>query len=112
MDEANRLIDEPLRKAISVAKGNIEKFHEAQKVSGKIIETTPGVRCWQKSIPIEKVGLYIPGGTAPLFSTVLMLGIPARIAGCNDIILCTPPGKDGKVHPTRIHAAGVIGLKD
>jgi histidinol dehydrogenase len=109
--EASGKIDEKLKQAIALAKGNIEKFHSQQKISGSIIETTPGVKCWQKSIAIEKVGLYIPGGTAPLFSTVLMLGIPAIIAGCKEIVLCSPPGKDGKIAASIIYTANYIGIK-
>jgi histidinol dehydrogenase len=111
IEEASKKIDEKLKKAIALAKGNIEKFHALQKVSGKAIETTPGVKCWQKSIAIEKVGLYIPGGTAPLFSTVLMLGVPAILAGCNEIVLCSPPGKDGQIAPSILYTANYIGIK-
>jgi histidinol dehydrogenase len=111
IDEARDLIDIKLKKAILLAKSNIEKFHSAQKLAIKQIETTPGVNCWQKSVAIEKVGLYIPGGTAPLFSTVLMLGIPAIIAGCREIVLCSPPGKDGKIHPSILYTASLIGIK-
>lgn len=110
LNEANNLIAPNLKKAIQTAKDNIEKFHSSQVSVRKMIETTPGVFCWQKSIPIEKVGLYIPGGSAPLFSTVLMLGIPARLAGCKEIILCTPPNKEGKVHPAILYTANLIGL--
>jgi len=109
--EANNAIDDSLKKSIALAKGNIEKFHSIQKVSEKVIETTPGVKCWQKSIPIEKVGLYIPGGTAPLFSTVLMLGIPAILAGCKEIVLCSPAGKDGKIHSSILYTANYVGVK-
>lgn len=111
IEEAKEAIDDKLKKAISLAKGNIEKFHALQKISTKPIETTPGVKCWQKSIPIEKVGLYIPGGTAPLFSTVLMLGVPAIIAGCKEIVLCSPSGKNGKIHPSILYTANFIGIK-
>lgn len=111
IEEARAQIETDLRKAILLAKGNIEKFHSAQRITGKIIETTPGVQCWQKSIAIEKVGLYIPGGTAPLFSTVLMLGIPAILAGCNEIVLCSPAGNDGKISPAIIYTADLIGIK-
>lgn len=111
IDEARTYIEPALRKAILLAKGNIEKFHAAQKNNGKIIETTPGVQCWQKSVAIEKVGLYIPGGSAPLFSTVLMLGIPAVLAGCSEIVLCSPPGKDGKISPAILYSADLIGIK-
>lgn len=109
-NEAEKFVESDLIKAILVAKENIEKFHSAQTVVRKVIETTPGVLCWQKSVPIEKVGLYIPGGTAPLFSTVLMLGIPARLAGCSDIILCTPPNHQGKVHPAILYTAKLTGV--
>jgi histidinol dehydrogenase len=99
-----------LKEAIQLAAKNIRCFHEAQ-VNGPVsIETMPGVRCWRKSVGIDKVGLYIPGGSAPLFSTVLMLGIPAVIAGCKEIILCTPPSKDGSVHPAILYAASVVGI--
>lgn len=97
--EAENLVSEDLKAAIRLAKQNIETFHAAQRFEGKKVQTQPGVTCWQKAVAIEKVGLYIPGGTAPLFSTVLMLAVPARIAGCKEIVLCTPPGRDGKVHP-------------
>lgn len=110
MAEAERLVSEELKFAILLAKQNIETFHCAQRFEGCKIETQPGVRCWQKAMPIEKVGLYIPGGTAPLFSTVLMLAIPAKIAGCREIVLCTPPGKGGKVHPAVLYAAQVAGV--
>lgn len=110
-DEAENLIDEELKAAIRLAAGNISAFHAAQRFVGKKVETRPGVTCWQKAVPIEKVGLYIPGGTAPLFSTVLMLAVPACIAGCREIVLCTPPGKDGKVHPAVLFAARVAGVQ-
>lgn len=103
--EAEASVGEELKKAIRLAKRNIETFHAAQRFESKRVETQPGVTCWQKAVAIEKVGLYIPGGTAPLFSTVLMLAVPARIAGCKEIVLCTPPGKDGKVHPAVLFAA-------
>ncbi|MBQ2169026.1 MAG: histidinol dehydrogenase, partial [Prevotella sp.] len=89
---------------------NIARFHESQKFEGEKVETCPGVNCWQKSVPIEKVGLYIPGGTAPLFSTVLMLATPAKIAGCKEIVLCTPPNREGKVHPAILMAAQIAGV--
>ena len=98
IEEAESLVDNALKEAIRRAKANIEAFHAAQKFEGKRVTTTPGVVCWQKAVAIEKVGLYIPGGTAPLFSTVLMLAVPARIAGCREIVLCTPPNREGKVH--------------
>ena len=97
---AENLLSNSLKAAIQLAKGNIEKFHQAQLQKMDRIETMPGVWCWRKSVGIETVGIYIPGGTAPLFSTVLMLGIPAKIAGCKNIILCTPPNNDkGEIHP-------------
>ena len=108
--EAEDLVAEDLKQAIRRAKENIETFHASQRFIGKKVETAPGVTCWQKAVAIEKVGLYIPGGTAPLFSTVLMLAVPARIAGCREIVLCTPPGKDGKVHPAILFAAKVAGV--
>lgn len=108
--EADSLIDEELKQAIRLAKQNIETFHAAQRFEGKKVTTSAGVTCWQKAVPIEKVGLYIPGGTAPLFSTVLMLAVPAKIAGCGEIVLCTPPGRDGKVHPAVLFAAKVAGV--
>lgn len=104
------LLSEELRAAIRTARANIETFHASQRFAGRKIETMPGVSCWQKAVPIEKVGLYIPGGSAPLFSTVLMLAVPARIAGCRDIILCTPPRRDGSVHPAILYAAQVAGV--
>ena len=109
--EADQAVSEELKRAIQCAKANIERFHAAQRFQGVEVETTPGVRCWQKAMPIEKVGLYIPGGTAPLFSTVLMLAVPARIAGCREIVLCTPPDTTtGKVHPAVLYAAKVAGV--
>ena len=110
LDEAAALVPEQLRDAIDRAAVNIRKFHESQLPSLSKVETTPGVTCWQKAVPITKVGLYIPGGTAPLFSTVLMLAIPARTAGCSEIVLCTPPGRDGKVNPAILYAARVAGV--
>jgi histidinol dehydrogenase len=109
--EAENHISPGLKKAIELASANIEKFHAAQKPKIRKVETMPGVICWQKPVAIEKVGLYIPGGTAPLFSTVLMLAIPARIAGCKEIVLCTPPGKNGKIHPAILFAAKFAGVK-
>jgi len=108
--EAEKLISTELKEAILAAKKNIEKFHAAQKIELPRVETTHGVVCWQKAIAIEKVGLYIPGGTAPLFSTVLMLAVPAKIAGCKEIILCTPPNKEGKINPAILFAASVSGI--
>lgn len=110
MDEAEGLLDDALKAAIRLAHDNIYTFHAAQQFEGKRIETRPGVTCWQKSVPIEKVGLYIPGGTAPLFSTILMLATPAKIAGCGDIVLCTPPDQEGKVNPAILYAARVAGV--
>jgi len=108
--DAEKLIPTELKEAILTAKGNIEKFHAAQKTELPRVETTSGVVCWQKAVAIEKVGLYIPGGTAPLFSTVLMLAVPAKIAGCREIILCTPPNKEGKINPAILFAASVSGV--
>ena len=108
--EAETLLSDELKTAIRLAKENIEAFHAAQRFEGKKVTTQPGVTCWQKAVAIEKVGLYIPGGTAPLFSTVLMLAVPAKIAGCKEIVLCTPPGRDGKVHPAVLFAAQVAGV--
>jgi len=110
ISEAITLVSEGLKAAINIAKNNIEKFHISQKDNVEIIETTPGVQCWRKSLPIEKVGLYIPGGTAPLFSTILMLGVPATLAGCKEIILCSPPNKEGKIHPAILYTANLIGI--
>ena len=109
-DEALLDIPSELAEAINNAYKNIAAFHESQHRSYEKIETQPGVTCWQKAIAIDKVGLYIPGGTAPLFSTVLMLAIPAKIAGCKDIVLCTPPNKDGKVNPAILYAAWRSGV--
>lgn len=109
-NEARNLVSDDLKRAILNAKQNIETFHAAQRFEGKKIETAPGVVCWQKAVPIDKVGLYIPGGTAPLFSTVLMLAVPAHIAGCREIVLCTPPGKDGKIHPAILFTAEAAGV--
>lgn len=108
---AVKALDAELKTSIQLAATNIRKFHEAQHQAGEEIETMPGVRCWRKAVGIEKVGLYIPGGSAPLFSTLLMLAIPATIAGCREIILCTPPQKDGTVHPAILFAAHVAGVK-
>jgi len=110
ISEAIKLVSDELKEAINLAKNNIEKFHAAQKNTVEIIETTPGVQCWRKSLPIEKVGLYIPGGSAPLFSTILMLGVPATLAGCKEIILCSPPNKEGKIHPEILYTANLIGV--
>ena len=110
IDKSEQLLSESLKKAICLAHHNIKVFHESQCFEGKQIETQPGVTCWQKSVAIEKVGLYIPGGTAPLFSTVLMLATPAKIAGCKEIVLCTPPAADGSVNPAILYAAKVAGV--
>jgi len=110
IDNAEATVSQELKDAITKAANNIRVFHESQKTSEKKIETSVGVTCWQRSVGIEKVGLYIPGGTAPLFSTVLMLAIPAQIAGCKDIILSTPPDKDGKINPVILFAAKVAGV--
>ena len=110
MEEAERLVSDDLKAAIVLAHRNIAKFHEAQQFESHKIETCEGVECWQKSVAIEKVGLYIPGGTAPLFSTVLMLATPAKIAGCRQIVLCTPPNREGKVNPAILVAARVAGV--
>lgn len=110
MDEAERLVSADLKEALILAHANIERFHAAQDFRTIKVETAPGVTCWQKSVPIEKVGLYIPGGTAPLFSTVLMLATPAKLAGCEEIVLCTPPNKGGKVHPAILVAARIAGV--
>ena len=108
--EAEAQVPIELKVAILLAQRNIYTFHKKQKFEGKKVETMEGVTCWQKAVGIEKVGLYIPGGTAPLFSTVLMLAVPARIAGCKEIVLCTPPNKEGKVHPAILYAAQVSGV--
>ena len=108
--EAETLISEELKEAIQLAHSNIKAFHKSQRFRTKKVETQPGVVCWQKSVAIEKVGLYIPGGTAPLFSTVLMLATPAKIAGCKEIVLCTPPNREGKVNPAILMAAKIAGV--
>jgi len=110
LKEAESLVSQELKEAITLAHHNIKAFHEAQRFRSKKVETQPGVTCWQKSVPIEKVGLYIPGGTAPLFSTVLMLATPARIAGCGEIVLCTPPDRQGRVNPAILVAARIAGV--
>ncbi len=110
MNEAETLVSEELKEAIVLAHRNIARFHEAQQFIGTKIETAKGVCCWQKSVAIEKVGLYIPGGTAPLFSTVLMLATPAKIAGCKEIVLCTPPNREGKINPAILVAARIAGV--
>ena len=110
MEEAEQLVSEDLEHAIRLAHWNIRTFHEAQRFKGEKVETGPGITCWQKSVAIERVGLYIPGGTAPLFSTVLMLATPAKIAGCKEIVLCTPPNSEGKVNPAILVAAKTAGV--
>ena len=110
IEEAETLVSEELKEAIRLAHSNIKTFHKSQRFRTKKVETQPGVVCWQKSIAIEKVGLYIPGGTAPLFSTVLMLATPAKIAGCKEIVLCTPPNREGKVNPAILMAAKIAGV--
>ena len=110
IEEAEKEVPIELKAAIYLAKRNIEAFHAAQRFEGKKVDTMEGVTCWQKAVAIEKVGLYIPGGTAPLFSTVLMLAIPAKIAGCKEIVLCTPPDKNGKMHPAILFAAHLAGV--
>lgn len=110
IDEAWRTVGNDLKEAIIMAHDNIRTFHESQRFEGRKVETRPGVTCWQKSVAIESVGLYIPGGTAPLFSTVLMLATPARIAGCREVVLCTPPDRNGHVHPAILAAARVAGV--
>ncbi|HEX2631039.1 MAG TPA: histidinol dehydrogenase, partial [Chitinophagaceae bacterium] len=110
IQQATASLDDELKKAISQAKQNIETFHRAQQQQSEKIETMPGISCWRRSLPIEKIGLYIPGGSAPLFSTVLMLGVPASIAGCKEIVLCTPPSKEGSIHPAILYAAQICGI--
>jgi histidinol dehydrogenase len=108
--EAITFVSEELKEAINLAKENITKFHNAQKTAKVFVETTNGVSCWQEKRPIQKVGLYIPGGTAPLFSSVLMLAVPAQIAGCKEIVLCSPPNKEGKIHPAILYTANLCGV--
>lgn len=110
IQEAEHLISNELKNSIRLAHANIHRFHQAQRMQPVSVETAPGVNCWQKSVAIERVGLYIPGGTAPLFSTVLMLATPAKIAGCSDIVLCSPPSPQGKLHPAILYAARVAGV--
>jgi len=108
--QATAQVGDTLKQAIRIAAHNIRSFHAAQAQAPQEIETTAGVRCWRRSLPIEKVGLYIPGGTAPLFSTVLMLAIPAQLAGCTEVVLCTPPNREGKIHPAILYAARQVGV--
>jgi histidinol dehydrogenase len=110
IETANNNVSDALKQAINLAKSNIEKFHAAQKTDKVEVETMPGVECWQEKRPIQKVGLYIPGGTAPLFSTILMLAIPAKLAGCKEIVLCSPPDKNGKINPAILYAAQLCGV--
>lgn len=112
IDEADDIVPHSLKQAIAIAAKNISKFHKAQRMEEIAVETVPGVCCSQRAVPISKVGLYIPGGNSPLFSTVLMLAIPARIAGCKKIVLCTPPDRNGKVHPAILYAARVAGVTE
>lgn len=112
LDAASKKVPQELKEAIDLAANNIERFHKAQFEEKTIVETQKGVRCWRENRPIEKVGLYIPGGTAPLFSTVLMLGIPAKLAGCKEIILCSPPSKDGAINPAILFAAQRVGITE
>ncbi len=111
IQQAHTLVSDELKEAIQVARNNIFSFHKTQLQPSEPIETMPGVTCWRKSVAVDKVGLYIPGGTAPLFSTVLMLGIPAQIAGCAEVILCTPANREGKVHPAILYTAHLIGIR-
>ncbi|MEO0583140.1 MAG: histidinol dehydrogenase [Bacteroidota bacterium] len=110
-EAAEALVEEKLKAAILQAKENIHRFHAVQWEPVQEIETMPGIACWRKSLPIEKVGLYIPGGTAPLFSTVLMLGVPAQIAGCQEVVLCSPPNREGNIHPAILYAAQAVGIQ-
>ncbi len=110
IEEAKQLVNDELKNAIQTAKSNIEKFHAAQKTEKVFVETIDGVSCWQEKRPIQKVGLYIPGGTAPLFSTILMLAVPANLAGCQEIVLCSPPNKEGKINPAILYTANLCGV--
>ena len=110
VEKAGNSVSDALKQAIHLAKSNIEKFHAAQKTAKIEIETMPGVQCWQEKRPIQKVGLYIPGGTAPLFSTILMLAVPAKLAGCQEIVLCTPPDKNGEINPAILYTAQLCGV--
>jgi histidinol dehydrogenase len=112
ISDSAKLLETPLKEAIEKAKANIWSFHASQKINSNKIETSPGVACWRESRAIEKVGLYIPAGTAPLFSTLLMLGIPAKIAGCKKIVVCSAPQPDGKVHPNILFCANLLGLDE
>ena len=110
IQQANEVVSAELKAAIQLAKSNIEKFHAAQRTNRVSIETVPGVQCWQEKRPIQKIGLYIPGGTAPLFSTVLMLAVPAALAGCKEVVLCSPPDKNGNLNPAILYAANLCGV--
>ena len=110
IQQANEVVSAELKAAIQLAKSNIEKFHAAQRTNRVSIETAPGVQCWQEKRPIQKIGLYIPGGTAPLFSTVLMLAVPAALAGCKEVVLCSPPDKNGNLNPAILYAANLCGV--
>jgi len=110
IEAANKFVSDELKQAISIAKQNIEKFHRSQITNEQIIETTKGVECWRKSVGIEKVGLYIPGGSAPLFSTILMLGIPAKLARCKEVILCTPSNEKGEINPAILYTSNLLGI--
>ena len=112
IEEAERIVSDDLKAALRLAHENIQTFHSAQKFESKRVQTKPGITCWQKSVTIEKVGLYVPGGTAPLFSTVLMLATPAKIAGCKEIVLCSPPNREGKLHPAILVAAKIAGVSN
>lgn len=110
LKDSIKKVSKKLQEAIKLAKDNIEKFHAVQKEKKQVIETTKGIKCWRESRPIEKVGIYIPGGSVPLFSTVLMLGVPAKLAGCKEIVLCTPPNKQGEINPAILFAAKLVGI--
>ena len=110
IEQASDLLDDKLKESIELAKNNIAKFHKAQVTETVEVETSNGVKCWQQKKPIQKVGLYIPGGTAPLFSSILMLAVPAKIAGCREVVLCTPPGKDGMINPAILYTANLCGI--
>jgi histidinol dehydrogenase len=110
LEAAGKEVADELKAAIDLARQNVERFHRSQWQREEPVETMPGVRCWQRQVPIERVGLYIPGGSAPLFSSLLMLGVPAMLAGCKEIVLCTPPGKDGRVHPAILYTASLLGI--
>lgn len=112
INSAGSALEEPLKKAMQQAAANIERFHASQRHQEAVIETMPGVRCWRKSVAIQRVGLYIPGGSAPLFSTVLMLGIPAKLAGCKEVVLCSPPDAQGRLHPAILYAASLCGISE